>query len=49
MSSTDRAAIDKVIADATDASGSLIFHWSGILIGCRKTTSHGTEEERDTQ
>jgi len=34
---TDKAAIDKVLAEATDANGSLFFSWSRILIGGRKT------------
>ena len=37
MQATDRTAIDKVLADATDADGLLCFHWSRILIGGRKT------------
>ena len=34
---TDKAAIDKVLAEATDANGSLFFSWSRILIGGPKT------------
>ena len=34
---TDKAAVDKVLAEATDANGSLFFSWSRILIGGRKT------------
>jgi hypothetical protein len=37
MPATDRTAIDKVLAGATDADGSLCFRWSRILIGGRKT------------
>jgi len=34
---TDKAAVDKVLADATDANGCLFFSWCRILIGGRKT------------
>jgi SAM-dependent methyltransferase len=36
MRATDRATVDKILADATDTDGSPCFRWSRILIGGRK-------------